>query len=87
MGYTQEGKKIVIWTQKIFVADDYPFNDEGENNTLFFENLHARTSFMGCKASLPEEEKIKLVSGLLNIPTEKIVLRSKKSHHNKKRSV
>lgn len=85
MGYTMEGGKVVIWTQKIFVADDYPFQDEGDNWTFFYENLKDRTPFASCLASTDDWNKIQIVADKLALKIDKIVLRSKKSHNNKKK--
>jgi hypothetical protein len=81
MGYTMEGKKMVIWTVKRWVADPYPFHDDVTNYTDFYENLKDRKSFATCLASLPDSEKIQLVANKLALQVDKIVLRSKKSHH------
>jgi len=83
MGYTTEkGGKIVIWTSKKFVADPYPFHEEGENHTYFFENLKG-PHFAACLARESDEVKIKLVAERLKLPAEKIILRSRMSHHKK----
>jgi len=84
MGYTVEGKNTVIWTQKIFEADKWPFNDEGDNYTYFFKNLRDNNYFLKCLARLPHAEKIELASKELGI--KNIVLRSKSSHHKQKHS-
>lgn len=86
MGYTIEKGKIVIWTEKIFMADDYPFQSEGENHTFFYKNLKDRQHFKRCVSAIPEAEKTNLVSMALNIPEDKIILKSKKSHNNKKKN-
>lgn len=87
MGYTINKGKFVIWTCKIFVAEKYPFQDDGENVTFFYKKLKDSMHFEKCPARLSDKEKIKLVSTSLNIPENKIVLRSKKSHHKQKRPV
>jgi len=79
MGYTVEGKNTVIWTEKVFETDKWPFNDEGQNYTYFFKNLRDNKYFLRCEARLPETEKKKIVSQALGI--ENIILRSKKSHN------
>lgn len=84
MGYTTlKGGKIVIWTSKVFVADDYPFNQEGENHTYFFKNLKG-IRFTTCLSRLTESEKIAHVAKILDMPEDKIVLKSRKSHFNPK---
>jgi hypothetical protein len=86
MGYTIEKGKIVIWTQKIFIADDYPFQDEGENITYFFKNLKDRTSFASCLARVSNEDKILFAANVLGENPSEIILKSKKSHRNKKKN-
>ena len=86
MGYTMEGGKVVIWTQKIGEAADYPFQDDVTNYTYFYENLKDRRPFATCFASIPDTEKIQLVAEKLALAVDKIVLRSKKSHYKKNRS-
>jgi len=83
MGYTVEGKNTIIWTQKVFEADKWPFNHEGENYTYFFKNLRDKNHFMKCLARLSEDEKKKLISEALGI--KNIILRSKASHYKLKR--
>lgn len=80
MGYTIEKGKIVIWTQKVFVADDYPFNDQGENHTSFFKNLKDGKPFGECLSREPDDVKIKYVASLISEDPDKIMLKSKKSH-------
>jgi hypothetical protein len=82
MGYTMEGKKVVIWTQTLFIADDYPFQDDGENHTFFYSNLKDSKPFLSCLACISNEVKIKLVCDKLGL--KDIVLRSKKSHYKEK---
>lgn len=80
MGYSIiKGNKIVIWTNKIFEADPYPFNDNGDNYTYFYKNLRGE-SFAKCLARESEEFKKEFVSRLIEIPASKIVLKSRKSH-------
>lgn len=81
MGYTIEKGKIVIWTRKVFVADDYPFNDQGENHTLFFRNLKDGKPIGSCLSRESDETKIKFVSSIISEDVDKIILKSKKSHH------
>jgi hypothetical protein len=87
MGYTMEGKKVVIWTVKRWEADKYPFNDDVTNFTDFYENLKDRRPFATCFASFPEYHKIQLVADKLALNVDGIVLRSKKSHYKKKKNV
>ena len=84
MGYTIEKGKFVIWTVKTFVADRYPFHDEGENHTYFYKNLYDRDSFAECLSMQSEEYKIKFVADALGLSADKILLKSKKSHHKLK---
>lgn len=87
MGYTTlKGGKIVIWTNKGFVADKWPFHDEGENYTFFYKNLRG-PYFAKCLARESEEFKKNLVNQELGIPSDNIVLRSRKSHMNNKNSI
>ena len=81
MGYTYEGKKAVIWTQKVFVADKWPFNDEGENYTRFYSNLRNSKHFFECLARLSEEEKKELISKEINLNVNSFILKSKKIHY------
>jgi hypothetical protein len=85
MGYTMEGKNVVIWTTKEFIADDYPFNDDGENHTFFYQNLRG-PHFATYLSRLSDSEKIQLVADKLALKVDKIVLRSRKSHFNKKKN-
>lgn len=80
MGYSIiKGNKIVIWTNKIFEADPYPFNDNGDNYTYFYKNL--KGELIGkCLARESEEFKKEFVSRLIEIPASKIVLKSRRSH-------
>jgi hypothetical protein len=82
MGYTTEGKQIVIWTEKRSVADPYPNNDCVTNYTYFYKNLKDRKPFMECLAMVPQSEKILLVVKELSL-TSVPILRSKKEHYNK----
>lgn len=81
MGYTLEGKKIVIWTVKRFISEPWPWQDEGENHTYFYSNLKSKDYFATCLSVLSDFEKIKIVSDRLGLDADKIALRSKKSHH------
>ena len=84
MGYTTlKGGKIVIWTNKVFEADPYPFDDEGENHTYFFANLKG-PHFGECLSIESEDVKKEYVSKIIGIPVDKILLRSRKSHFKKK---
>ena len=87
MGYTTlKGGKIVIWTNKGFAADKWPFHDEGEDYTFFYKNLRG-PEFAKCLARESEEFKKNLVSQELGIPSDNIVLRSRKSHFPPKNSI
>ena len=82
MGYTIEKGKAVIWTSKIFIADEpWPNDDEGENYTCFYKNLYERIPFEKCPAILPDIEKKELVSKTIGLPIEKFILKSKKAHY------
>lgn len=82
MGYTIENKKIVIWTEKRFVADEYPFNDEGDNHTFFYRNLKDRTPFASCLSILNDYEKSNVVlAHLFDLRPDTFILKSKKSHY------
>jgi hypothetical protein len=80
MGYTVlKGGKIVIWTNKIFEAHPWPFNDEGDRYIYFYKNL--RGDYFGrCLARESEDFKKEYVSELIDIPVDKIVLKSRISH-------
>lgn len=52
MGYTMEGKNVVIWTEKQFISYAYPFHDEGENHTFFYDNLRSKKPLFECLSSL-----------------------------------
>ena len=81
MGYTIENKKIVIWTEKVFVADPYPFNDEGDNHTFFYKNLKDRQSFASCLSILSEYDKQEVVMACLpDLRPDTFILKSKKSY-------
>lgn len=81
MGYTTlKGGKIVIWTTKRFIPDPYPFNDEGQNWTFFYENLRGEY-FCCCLAVESDVYKRNFVGEKIGIDPEKIVLKSKASHH------
>jgi hypothetical protein len=84
MGFTIEKGKAVIWTTKIFEADSWPFNDEGDNYTYFYKNLRDKDHFYKCLARLSDEEKKNLVSETLGMAMDKFILKSKKSHNNAK---
>lgn len=80
MGYTViKGNKTVIWTNKVFEADPYPFNDDGDNYTYFYKNLKGE-SFGKCLARETDDFKKELVSKLIDISPSKIVLKSRVSH-------
>lgn len=83
MGYTIENGKPVIWTDKYFEADAYPFNDEGTNYTRFYKNLYDKKPFLQCLARLTNEEKATIVKNETGLTT--FILKSKKQHHNQKR--
>jgi len=85
MGYTIEKKKKVIWTEKRFISDEYPFQDEGDNHTFFYKNLKDRTSFCSCLSQLTEYEKQELIMGhLKDLLPGSFILKSKKSHHKQR---
>lgn len=86
MGYTMEKGKAIIWTSKIFEADeDWPNDDEGENYTYFYKNLYDNKAFATCLARLSDEDKKKLVSDAIDMPVNKFILKSKKQHYNQNR--
>lgn len=78
-----ENKKLVIWTEKVFVAWEYPHNDVGENYTRFYRNLRDRSFFCECLARLSEEEKKEFVADKIGIASNLLLLKSKKSHSKK----
>lgn len=80
MGYTIENKKIVIWTEKVPIADPYPFNDEVTNYTYFYKNLSDRTHFLSIEARVTDINKMNLVAKTLNLPLTEFCLKSKKEH-------
>lgn len=80
MGYTTlKGGKIVIWTNKIFVADDYPWQDMSESWTYFYKNLKG-ASIGHCLARESDEYKRNFVAHIIGVVPDKIVLKSRKSH-------
>lgn len=85
MGYTKEKGKIVIWTEKVFMADKYPFQDQGENHTFFFSNLKDRMHVVSCLSCLTDEEKKAVVSRKLNLKPDDFILKSKKSHYKQRK--
>lgn len=81
MGYTIEKGKIIILTEKRFVADKYPFNDEGDNYTFFYKNLKDRTPFASCLSMLTEYNKHEVIMAhLTDLRPDSFILKSKKSH-------
>jgi len=85
MGYTIENKKIVIWTEKRFISDEYPFNDEGDNYTFFYKNLRDKAPFASCLAKLEEGLKYEFVmTHLKDLRLGYFILKSKKSHFKAK---
>lgn len=84
MGYTViKGNKTIIWTNKVFESYGWPWNDTGENYTYFYKNLKGG-SFGKCLARESEEFKKEYVSKLIDIPVDKIVLKSRASHFKAK---
>jgi hypothetical protein len=89
MGYTMEGKKVVIWFTKRSENDPWP-SDEVTRYWDLYENLRGCKAFMSCLAGLPETDKIKLVAEKIGVDENKIVFRSKGSHykaHPRKKNV
>lgn len=85
MGYTIENGKVVIWTEKKFICDEWPFQDEGENHTFFFTNLKSGKAFASCLSILNEYEKEQIVlAHLTDLRPGTFILKSKKSHHKQR---
>lgn len=85
MGYTIENKKIVIWTEKKFICDVWPFQDEGENHTFFFTNLKSGKAFASCLSIFKEHEREQVVmENLPDLRQGKFILKSKKSHYKQR---
>ena len=86
MGYTIQNKKIVIWTEKVFEADEWPFNDEGTNWTYFYKNLKDIKHFAQTLAARSDKEKKEMIAESLGLEQNSFIIKSKKAHYKEKKT-